>query len=656
MQQIRAHALRAIDAVCALFGQEAERWRARLPKVQKTGGDAYYPVEAERYARVLETLKKPALVAALDLCVAQFLYPSFYHLLKKLSGQGTTLALAYRISATEEPDYLSVRDDYERLRLYLPVEKQAENMLYTELYADAGLVLFLAGEDALPSALLDCAELFCAMDSVEHCFGMESWLSVLRAQFERLNEKEERCLLQLRAGEGRGCRTLIKSLAEQDGAEWLFLDYRALPKSEKNGKNGAKPLAEKLWFLRREVRLRGAGLCVHHVLEQNERELAQFFSQEAFLTLQSPYPICICTAPDLHLAAYLPKPVLALDLKEASRAERVAVWRGFAERFHLPIDAEDCGVRYRLNPADIEKLCRMLAAMDLPSDAAELGRVLARLCVEVRGMPKSGTLGKMDFPYSMEDLKLEQAPKRLLLSIANHVRHSRRVYDDWEMEQKYPYGKAITALFSGPPGTGKTMAANVLSGMLGLPLYRIDLSQVIDKYIGETEKKLEEAFAYAERSNVILFFDEADALFGKRTEVKDSKDKYANNEVAYLLQRIERYEGLVILATNLRNNIDEAFMRRMRYAVEFRLPDVAARREIWVSGFSEAVPLSDVDFDLLARKVELSGGYIRNIILNAAFSAAAENSPVTMHHLIESICDEYEKLGKHISAFEFAQT
>lgn len=250
-------------------------------------------------------------------------------------------------------------------------------------------------------------------------------------------------------------------------------------------------------------------------------------------------------------------------------------------------------------------------------------------------------------------MKIDEKQRITLENICSHVIYSHKVYDIWEMEQKFAYGRAVTALFCGPPGTGKSMAARVLSNELKLSLYRIDLSQVVDKYIGETEKRLEEIFTYAQNSNVILFFDEADAIFGKRTEVKDAKDKYANTEISYILQRIEDYDGIVLLATNLRTNIDEAFMRRMRYVVEFKMPDKQTRKEIWKDCLEGKMQLMDIDFDYLAEKIELSGGYIKNIILNALFLAAKEGNRISMKHLLESTVSEYRKLGKVITSRDF---
>src|SRR6185369_7694969 len=207
----------------------------------------------------------------------------------------------------------------------------------------------------------------------------------------------------------------------------------------------------------------------------------------------------------------------------------------------------------------------------------------------------------------------------------------RLVLDEWGFGARLPLGSGVNVLFSGPSGTGKTMAAQVVAGALGLDLYRIDLSRVVSKYIGETEKNLGTIFDEAQSSNAILFFDEADALFGKRSEVKDAHDRYANIEVAYLLQRIESYDGVAIMATNLRQNIDEAFTRRLDFLVDFPFPETEYRHRIWATHFPPEAPLaSDVDLMEIAEHYRLAGGNIRNVALAAAYLAAANGGAISM--------------------------
>ena len=224
--------------------------------------------------------------------------------------------------------------------------------------------------------------------------------------------------------------------------------------------------------------------------------------------------------------------------------------------------------------------------------------------------------------YTWEDIVLPKDTLEHLKEVSGFIKYKGKVHSDWGFEKKLSLGKGLNVLFSGPPGTGKTMAAEILANEVKLDLYKIDLSSLVSKYIGETEKNLKKIFEEAETSNSILFFDEADALFGKRSEVKDSHDRYANIETAYLLQKMEEHEGIVILASNFRKNMDDAFLRRLHFTIEFPLPDEKSREDIWRKTFPEETPIeNDVDFAFLS-KFKLTGGNIKNIVLAASFLAA----------------------------------
>jgi AAA+ superfamily predicted ATPase len=251
--------------------------------------------------------------------------------------------------------------------------------------------------------------------------------------------------------------------------------------------------------------------------------------------------------------------------------------------------------------------------------------------------------------YQWEDIVLPLDTVAQLQEMVNTVRQRPLVYGEWGFGRKLALGKGQNALFAGESGTGKTMAADILAGQLGQDLYKIDLSMLVSKYIGETEKNLNRVFTEAQTSNAILFFDEADAIFGKRSEVKDSHDRYANIEISYLLQRMESYDGVVILATNLRANLDEAFTRRLHFIVEFPFPEAADREIIWQVNFPPETPLSpDVDFNVMANRYRITGGNIRNIIMAAAFLAAETPEPVGMRHLLHGARREYQKMGRLI--------
>ena len=235
------------------------------------------------------------------------------------------------------------------------------------------------------------------------------------------------------------------------------------------------------------------------------------------------------------------------------------------------------------------------------------------------------------------------------------MRHQVKVLGEWGFEQRVPFGYGLSALFSGPSGTGKTIAAQVIAKQLDLDLYRVDHSRVVSKYIGETEKNLGQLFDESHRSGAILFFDEADALFGKRSEVKDAHYRYANVEIGYLLQRMEEHDGIVILATNRKQDMDEAFTRRFDIIVSFPMPDEAHRLRIWKGMFpSAAVREETLDLRPLARKFELSGGEIRNVVLAAAYLAANDGQPISMRQLQQALIREQRKSGRVIDEKEFS--
>ena len=254
---------------------------------------------------------------------------------------------------------------------------------------------------------------------------------------------------------------------------------------------------------------------------------------------------------------------------------------------------------------------------------------------------------------SWDDIVLPESQRRTLRDVAAHVRQRSKVYESWGFAARGDRGLGISAMFAGVSGTGKTMAAEVLANELQLDLYRIDLSQVVSKYIGETEKNLRRVFDAAEEGGAILLFDEADALFGKRTEVRDSHDRYANIEVSYLLQRMESYRGLAILTTNMKSVLDTAFLRRIRFIIHFPFPDMVHRAEIWRRIFPFETPTENLDNSKLA-KLNIAGGNIRNIALHAAFLAADAGQPVGMRHLLHAARGEYAKLEKPLTDTETA--
>jgi len=313
--------------------------------------------------------------------------------------------------------------------------------------------------------------------------------------------------------------------------------------------------------------------------------------------------------------------------------------------------------KFRLSGGQIVEAASLARNLALWQDSGSVtGDDLHQACCQVSNQKLIQLARKVKPRYIWDDIVLPKDQLEQLKEICNYVKYHQLVYGEWGFEHKLSLGKGLNVLFAGPSGTGKTMAAEIMANELGLDLYKVDLATVVSKYIGETEKNLDRIFKEAQNSNAILFFDEADAIFGKRSEVRDSHDRYANIEIAYLLQKMEEYQGIVILATNLRKNLDEAFARRMHFSVEFPFPEEEQRYLIWQKVFPSGAPLAEVvDLAFMARQFKIAGGNIKNIALSAAFLAADDGSNITMEHLILATKREYQKMGKLCTESDFGQ-
>jgi hypothetical protein len=344
-----------------------------------------------------------------------------------------------------------------------------------------------------------------------------------------------------------------------------------------------------------------------------------------------------------------------LDAGLPSADERRAVWLASLDGTASPdVGAAVAALPFRLAP---EAVARAAEAGRLAAAAAGRDLTVVDVAAGARAQNAAGLerlARRLEPRVSWDDLVLPGGVARQLRELTGRARHRDLVLDEWGLARTSLKGRGVTALFAGDSGTGKTMSAEVIAGALGLDLYVIDLSTIVDKYIGETEKNLDRVFTEADRVNGVLLFDEADAIFGKRSEVKDARDRYANVEVAYLLQRMEQFDGMAILTTNLRANVDEAFLRRLDAIVDFPLPDADDRRRLWQRNLSAGAPRADdIDLDFLARRFALSGGNIRNVAVGAAFLAAEAGRPLGMEDLARETAREYRKLGRLCVEAEF---
>jgi hypothetical protein len=340
--------------------------------------------------------------------------------------------------------------------------------------------------------------------------------------------------------------------------------------------------------------------------------------------------------------------VIPFDVEKPTPSEQRRAWATALIQPETEGDPAQLSSQFDLNLTTIKQI----AAIIPTEDSVQISRHLWDACRAATRPQLDNLAQRLTSKATLDDVVLPKEESKLLKQIAQQVSQRSRVYEEWGFALQMNRGLGISALFAGDSGTGKTMAAEGIANELQLDLYRIDLSAVVSKYIGETEKNLRRLFDAAENGGAILFFDEADALFGKRSEVKDSHDRYANIEINYLLQRIEAYRGLAILATNMKGALDQAFLRRLRFIVDFPYPRPAERRAIWQGIFPKQTKIERLDFNRLAQ-LDLTGGNIQNVALNAAFLAAQMNSVITMPLIFEAARTEFRKLGRFINESDF---
>ena len=464
-------------------------------------------------------------------------------------------------------------------------------------------------------------------------------------------EAPVRPLIHLYGRPGSGRRSLAAYASHRIGLPLLVADVKRMP-------NGSSNTVDILWRLARESMLLPAVILIENfddlLAEEKCRERAallealRIFSPLTFLSGTQPWKA------ERPAALFL-----SLECKVPDATTRLHYWHE-----HLKDGAHDLGAddlielssKFNFTEGQIRQTveaarCHAFWENDVESQLNV--HQLSQASRTVATPSLKGLARKIESGYAWSDIVLPETELLQLREIVAHVKRSQVVFEQWGFAGKFSYGKGVTALFEGSSGTGKTMGASIIAAGLDLDLYRIDLSSVVSKYIGETEKNLERIFTEAQDTNAILFFDEGDALFGKRSDVKDAHDRYANIETAYLLQRMEDYSGIVIIATNMKQNVDDAFVRRMRFIVRFPFPTEDDRESIWQKVFPASAPLRDIDFSWLARNLKITGGNIKNIGLRAAFLAIERQGAIGMDCVIDAAKLEMEKIGMISTLAEF---
>jgi len=490
-----------------------------------------------------------------------------------------------------------------RFRLIDSLERSI--MATTPVQIDERIGRYLMGEDAIDRRISSM------LGPVEGGPLLRRHRTLVETLAERLRQAE-RPLAMITGPRESGRRAMAQALAHGFGLALCEVKPRLLDSAP-----------DYLPLLAREALMGGFALLIDIGQPEGQRLIEERFADFPVLT--------IAIADGRHEFSF-PVPMLRLD--PLSDQDRIELWHE-ALGPQMPDKREKIELiaqHFRFGP-------RLIAA------AAQEADDLWQACREKASRELEQLADRIIPGFGWDDIVLPLDVIHDLKAAVAQIRHSARVYGDHGMGRKYPRGRGVSLLLSGPSGTGKTMAAEVIARDLDLDLFRVDLSRIVSKYIGETEKNLRAVFDAAEASGAVLFFDEADALFGKRSEVKDSHDRYANIEVSYLLQRMESYSGLAILATNMKNHFDPSFMRRIRYVIDVPFPDAEARRRIWQKAFPPELPCAALDFDVLAR-LDIAGGNISVIAINAAFLAAAENKPLSMAHIARAARAEYHKLDR----------
>jgi SpoVK/Ycf46/Vps4 family AAA+-type ATPase len=526
-------------------------------------------------------------------------------------------------------------------------------LLGKHLKVDDRIVGYLLGSDDLDAALAPYAHLVPASKAPD--LPVAAVEVTERAELIAAQAARRPLLVHLHGPRGVGKLAWARIIAARAGLPLLVVDGERLA--------GAKDLSFEVLteLAAREAALQGAALYVRGfdaLLTDDRRGLRDALIQ----TLTQRPGLAFLAGTMAWEGAPTPDaiPLLRMEIPLPRSAERAEIWRrALGDDLSAEVAAElgALASKFRFTAEAIGAATADARAQTRSLNARASPLALADLHAGARAQShrRLGDMAKKVEPHhTWSDLVLPADAIQQLREVCEQVRHRARVFEAWGFDRKLALGRGLSALFSGPSGTGKTMAAGIMAGELGLDLYKVDLSGMVSKYIGETEKNLARVFAEAEATSAILFFDEADALFGKRSEVKDAHDRYANVETSYLLQRMEEYEGITILATNLRRNMDDAFLRRIAFAVQFPFPEEAERLRIWEGVFPEAMPRgADVDLPFLAKQFKLAGGNIKNVALAAAFLAASDGGEVSMKHLVRATRRELQKMGKSYVPAEF---
>jgi SpoVK/Ycf46/Vps4 family AAA+-type ATPase len=504
------------------------------------------------------------------------------------------------------------------------------------------IVGFLRGHDTVDELVLGLVRIG---ELAPHRAGVVMDPELVQRIARALDDPSNAPRVLLAGPEGAGRGLVAEALLGERGRSSVRIDLGGIVAEGK--------IAERVAAALREAALRDAAAIIDGgtTIDRDAPRAVVHAIANSTADLAVPVVFTLTTHPS-WLAEVIPA-LVELDVPPPTFRERLELWRrALAGLAVADDDLEVVASRYAFTGATIARAAHRAAQAARLRDPGQPQVTLDDLGDAARLM-FSHRLGAMaqriPIGFAWSDLVLPRDTQEAVREVVRFARYRSFLLEEWGFAAKLPYGRGVSAIMAGPPGTGKTMVAQLLAKELGYDLYRIDLSQVVNKYIGETEKNLAKIFDEAETSHAVLFFDEADSLFAKRTDVKSSNDRYANLEVNYLLQRMETFDGVTLLATNLEQGLDDAFKRRVRFSILFELPEEAERKKLWISMFPPKVPLApDIDWDFMAKRFEMAGGYIKKAALRAALIAAEARRPITTTDLVEAAGQEYREMGRII--------
>lgn len=686
------------------INEEAFRHYARILKSDVTKQMIYSALKNEcnydryqneiiihRYKNIFELCKKNKIaMICMELAILEFIDNSANDVFKIITGnneRGISLDLAVKIAYSDKLSVYYAKEIEEAKQIIekiLVLEVMYPDFIRNTYRMDVSLMYYLNGIDE--AVICDTLEMsgsrgngqnlsknfgqyvrfYSYKDKLQELLLYTDDIADLSDKVKRIIRSDEECPIVHIIGERQSGKSfLVRHISKNLKHNVMLYEYVEPTNGEE--------LVRICQKLKRSMFLLKSTLCIHiseitEIAGKNVKMKENIIRMINMIkgTFKNSGTVHCCHNQEIYIISnknfkihpYIDNVVCQFEMKSLSEIQSQKVWQSFisdllGEHADENLNIPELAAKMNISIGNIKKIVQQIkySGESFFYDS----RYISKLCYQVLSDGKYDDIRHIESLYQWEDLKLEDKQKNKIMDIYSHIKYKLKVYNEYGMEKHFQYGRCVSALFSGPSGTGKTMAAYVLANMLNLELYKVDLSRVVDKYIGETEKRLEEIFRKAEQSNMILFFDEADALFGKRSEVNDARDKYANTEVAYLLQRIEEFNGVVILATNYRENIDAAFMRRMKFEIRFTIPDEKIRYEIWKSVLGGKITTEPLDLEYLSDNFEFTGATIKNVVLNAVFKSVSQEQELDMGHVIWAIRSEFEKNGKMVFKEEFGR-